>query len=46
MIDNDSFIPVAVSGVGRGPIALLSPGPSMLLRRPYICPTSFAPSSE
>ena len=47
MIDNYSFIPVAVSGcVGRVPSALLFPGPSMLLRRPCICPTLFAASSE
>jgi hypothetical protein len=45
MIDNYSFIPVAVCGVGsyRGPSPLLFSGPSMLLRRPCICPTSFAP---
>jgi hypothetical protein len=47
MIDNYSFIPVAVCGVGsyRGPSPLLFSGPSMLLRRPCICPTSFAPSN-
>jgi hypothetical protein len=31
MIDNYSFIPGAVSDVGRGPSALLSPGPVSVL---------------
>jgi hypothetical protein len=39
MIDNYSFIPVAVSGcVGRGPSALLFPGPSMLMLQDFSCP--------
>ena len=42
MIDN-SLYSCGSGCVGKGPSALIFPGPIMLLRGPCICPTSFAP---